>query len=70
MLIAIIDHGTGAYQTNLTDMIDVLERRQHPDAGAALARVHALMRLGHTPAFPSAYADLRDEAEADHRPAA
>ncbi len=70
MLIAILDHGDGTYQTNLTDMADVLERRQHPDAGAALARVRQLVRLGHRPAFTTALAALVSETEEDRCPAA
>lgn len=65
MLICILDHGDGSYQVNLTDREQVFERRQHPDAGAALARVQQLVRLGHRPAFTTALAALVSEVEAD-----
>ena len=60
--IAIIDFNDGTYQVNLTNSQAVWEKRLFTDAGAALAYVTHLQERGHKPCFPSALADLRDDA--------
>lgn len=64
--IAIIDFNDGSYSVNLTNSQAVWEKRHFTDAGAALAYVMHLQERGHKVCFPTALADLRDEA----RPAA
>ena len=67
--IAIIDFNDGTYQVNLTNSQAVWEKRLFTDAGAALAYVAHPQERGHKVCFPTALADLRDDAE-QHPPAA
>ena len=61
--IAIIDFADGSYQVNLTNSQAVWEKRLFTAPGAALAYVTHLQERGHKVCFPTALADLRDEAE-------
>lgn len=60
--IAIIDFADGTYQVNLTNSLDVWEKRLCTSARAALAIVTELQARGHRVCFPTALADLRDDA--------
>jgi hypothetical protein len=61
--IAIIDHGDGTYQINLTNSRDAWARRHFTDPRPALAYVTDLQAHGHKICFPTALADLRDDAK-------
>ena len=60
--IAIIDFNDGTYSVNLTNSQAVWEKRLFTDAGVALAYVTHLQERGHKVCFPTALADLRDDA--------
>ncbi len=62
--IAIIDFNDGSYQVNLTNSQAVWEKRLFTDPSAALAYVTDLQERGHKVCFPTALADLRDDATA------
>ncbi len=60
--IAIIDFNDGTYSVNLTNSQAVWEKQLFTDPRAALAYVTHLQERGHKVCFPTALADLRDEA--------
>ncbi len=60
--IAIIDFNDGTYSVNLTNPQALWEKRLFTDAGAALAYVTQLQERGHKVCFPTALADLCDDA--------
>ncbi len=60
--IAILDLADGTYQVNLTNSQAVWEKRLFTDPRAALAYVTHLQERGHKVCFPTALADLRDDA--------
>ncbi len=62
--IAIIDFNDGTYSVNLTNSQAAWAKQLFTDAGAALAYVTHLQERGHKVCFPTALADLRDDATA------